>query len=153
MMVSAIIPSTSSITAAPRIAFPALVFSLPISRSVSTVILTEVAVRITPIKILRYITRSAAPPPSVKKYATRYPPRQGTITPISAMTREARPLFFSFWISVSSPAENIRTMTPTSERLSIMLWDSAPAKSTEERFKQAGPIMRPATSAPTTWGI
>ena len=68
MIVNAIIPRTSSITAAPRIAFPASVLSFPISRSVSTVILTEVAVRITPINILRYIAASAViPVESVKK--------------------------------------------------------------------------------------
>ena len=66
MIVNAIIPRTSSITAAPRI--PASVLSFPISRSVSTVILTEVAVRITPINILRYIAASAViPVESVKK--------------------------------------------------------------------------------------
>ena len=41
-------PRISSITAAPRIAVPTRLFSLPISRSVSTVIETEVAVRTTP---------------------------------------------------------------------------------------------------------
>ena len=46
--VSAIIPSTSSISAAPKIALPVFVESLPSSLSVSTVILTDVAVRTTP---------------------------------------------------------------------------------------------------------
>jgi len=40
-------PSISSITAAPRILIPALEFNFPISFSVSTVILTLVAVSIT----------------------------------------------------------------------------------------------------------
>ena len=49
-MVKMMIPMISSRTAAPRIALPTGPFSLPISRSASTVILTEVAVRITPMK-------------------------------------------------------------------------------------------------------
>ena len=51
MIVKAIIPRTSSIIAAPRIALLAGVFNLPSSFSVSTVIETEVAVRTTPMKI------------------------------------------------------------------------------------------------------
>ena len=47
-IVSTIIPMISSITAAPRIVVPTFPFSLPISRSVSTVILTDVAVSTTP---------------------------------------------------------------------------------------------------------
>ena len=47
--VSAMIPRISSITAAPRIALPERVFNFPSSFRVSTVILTDVAVRITPI--------------------------------------------------------------------------------------------------------
>ena len=50
-IVSAIIPRISSIIAAPSIAFPERVFNFPSSFNVSTVILTDVAVRITPIKI------------------------------------------------------------------------------------------------------
>ena len=49
--VRATIPRISSMIAAPRMAFPARVFSLPISLSVSTVMLTDVAVKITPINI------------------------------------------------------------------------------------------------------
>ena len=49
--VSAMIPRMSSIRAAPMIAFPAFVESLPSSLRVSTVILTEVAVSIIPINI------------------------------------------------------------------------------------------------------
>ena len=49
--VSAMIPRISSIRAAPRIAFPAFVDSLPSSFSVSTVMLTDVAVRMIPIKM------------------------------------------------------------------------------------------------------
>ena len=48
--VRAMIPRISSIMAAPKMAFPALVFNLPISFKVSTEILTEVAVKITPMK-------------------------------------------------------------------------------------------------------
>ena len=48
--VSAIMPKISSMIAAPKIAVPALVEILPISFKVSTEILTEVAVRIIPMK-------------------------------------------------------------------------------------------------------
>ena len=51
-IVRAMIPKISSIMAAPRIAFPDLVFNLPNSFKVSTVILTEVAVKILTVKIL-----------------------------------------------------------------------------------------------------
>ena len=47
-IVSATMPRISSIIAAPNIAFPERVFNFPISLSVSTVILTDVAVSITP---------------------------------------------------------------------------------------------------------
>ena len=49
--VSATIPKISSMIAAPSIAFPARVFNFPNSFNVSTVILTDVAVKIIPIKI------------------------------------------------------------------------------------------------------
>ncbi len=47
--VSTTMPSISSMTAAAIMAVPTRLLSLPISRSVSTVIETEVAVRTTPI--------------------------------------------------------------------------------------------------------
>ena len=59
MIVKATIPKISSIIAAPNIAFPARVFNLPNSFKVSTVILTEVAVKIIPIKIFCNISRCA----------------------------------------------------------------------------------------------
>lgn len=49
--VKAITPKISSMIAAPKIAFPARVLNFPSSFNVSTVILTEVAVKIIPIKI------------------------------------------------------------------------------------------------------
>ena len=49
--VRAIIPRISSMSAAPIIAFPALDESLPSSLSVSTVMLTDVAVSITPMNM------------------------------------------------------------------------------------------------------
>ena len=50
-IVRTIIPRISSITAAPRIVVPTAPFNLPISLSVWTVILTEVAVSTTPTNI------------------------------------------------------------------------------------------------------
>ena len=52
MTVKAIIPKMSSMMAAPRIEAPTLPRNFPISRSVSTVILTDVAVKTVPIKAL-----------------------------------------------------------------------------------------------------
>ena len=49
--VNAIIPNTSSIKAAPRMAFPLGVDNFPISFKVSTLMDTEVAVKITPINM------------------------------------------------------------------------------------------------------
>ena len=54
-MVNAIMPRISSITAAPKIALPARELNAPSSFSVSTVILTEVAVMTTPMKIFCHI--------------------------------------------------------------------------------------------------
>ena len=118
MMVRAIMPSTSSMIAAPRMAFPERVLSFPSSFRVSTVMLTEVAVSMTPINIF---CKKRLPPASdsiipgrLKSMATAYPPNRGTITPIRAIINDARPLFFSSSRSVSIPAQNIRTMTPIS---------------------------------------
>ena len=150
MIVSAIIPSTSSIMAAPRMAFPALVFSLPISFRVSTEILTLVAVRITPIKIFCSMILAEAldsiMPGLLKNQATPRPPASGTSTPNSAMTKDALPLLFSSSISVSRPAQNISTITPISDTS----WINSVCFSIP---KQAGPSSSPASSAPTTWGI
>lgn len=55
--VRTMMPSTSSMTAAAMIAVPTRLLSLPISRSVSTVIETEVAVRTTPINAAFIILR------------------------------------------------------------------------------------------------
>jgi hypothetical protein len=51
MIVRAMMPSTSSMMAAPRMALPEWVFSFPSSFKVSTVMLTEVAVKMTPMNI------------------------------------------------------------------------------------------------------
>ena len=141
----AMIPKISSMTAAPRIALPARVFSLPISLSVSTEMLTEVAVRITPTKIFCRITILSGVPSVgwLKKYVSAKPPRRGTITPIKAITKEALPVFFSSLISVSKPAVNIRMITPSS---AICVINSVSVST----FSIAGPRTRPASRAPTT---
>ena len=82
-------------------AFPECVFNLPSSFKVSTVILTEVAVNITPInafckKRLHGASESITPG-RLKKYATANPPIIGTITPKSAITSDAFPLFLSLF--------------------------------------------------------
>ena len=148
--VSAIIPIISSIIAAPKIAFPERVLSLPSSFKVSTVILTDVAVKITPIKIFCKKTVPLASdsilPGILKKAPTKYPPTKGTATPKIAITKEAFPLFLSSLTSVSRPAQNINTITPISEELRI--------KSVSVIIpKHAGPKISPASRAPTTCGI
>ena len=144
------IPRISSIIAAPRIAFPDRVFNFPNSFSVSTVILTEVAVSTIPIKIF---WRKMLPPASdaimpglLKKYARANPPASGTSTPQSAMIKDAFPLAFNSLISVSRPAQNIRTITPSSATALIKFVSvNTP--------HMAGPKISPAISAPTTCGI
>jgi len=117
--VKAIIPRISSITAAPRIAFPAFVFSFPISFKVSTEILTLVAVKITPMKkfwsVVLAVAVDSIIPGRLKIHAIPYPPTRGINTPISAMIKDAFPVLFNSPISVSSPAQNISTITPISE--------------------------------------
>ena len=116
--VSAIIPRISSMMAAPRMALPALVLSLPISLSVSTVILTEVAVKITPIKIFCSscsCVMSVKLPLLLKRAIKPNPKTIGTITPRHAIIRDALPDRFRSFISVSNPAVNINTITPSSD--------------------------------------
>ena len=148
IMVSAMIPRISSITAAPKIALPARVLSFPISLSVSTEMLTDVAVRMTPTKTFCSITIVSLVPSVglLKKYVSAEPPSKGTITPIRAMIKDALPVFFSSRTSVSRPAVNIRIITPSS---AICVINSVSVST----LSMAGPSTRPATSAPTTWGI
>ena len=108
--VRAIIPRISSINAAPRIALPERVDSFPISLSVSTVMLTEVAVRMTPIKTFCKNASDCV----LKMEAMTNPPASGTITPIKAIRKDALPERLSSPISVSRPAVNISTITPIS---------------------------------------
>ena len=150
MIVRAMMPRISSIIAAPRIALPERVFSFPSSFNVSTVILTDVAVRITPIntfcKNRLQLASESITPGRLNTLATANPPISGTITPISAITNAFFPLFFSSSISVSNPAQNISTITPISARLCM--------KSVSVSIPNAaGPRIRPARSAPTTCGI
>lgn len=149
MMVRAMMPKISSMMAAPKMALPARVLSLPISFKVSTVMLTDVAVRMTPINIFCKKTLALASEEreaSLKQWARAKPPSRGTMTPIRAMIKEAFPVRFSSAMSVSSPAVNISTITPTS--------DSWVIKSVSFNIlKKAGPKISPAKSAPTTWGI
>ena len=144
--VSAMIPSTSSIRAAPSIALPALVLSFPSSLSVSTVILTDVAVRITPTKTsCRNVDVERVGSAVPNRNAVAAPPTRGTITPIRAIIELASPHFFISRISVSRPATNISTITPISDRLL-----SIGALSRDTRLRHTGPKIMPATSAPTT---
>ena len=85
-------------------------------------------------------------PVLLKKLVSAQPPSRGTITPITAITAEATPHFFSSCTSVSRPALNISTITPISATLLIRLVSPI-------HPRQAGPSISPASSAPTTWGI
>ena len=150
MTVSATIPRMSSMIAAPRIALPVCVFSFPSSFNVSTVMLTEVAVNTTPINMFCSKTLHDASdsiiPGLLKNQAAKKPPAIGRKTPQKAITTAAFPLFFNSLISVSSPALNIRTITPSSATVA--------KKSVSDRTPNiAGPSRSPAASAPTTCGI
>ena len=85
--------------------------------------LTDVAVKITPTNTA--CTNTVLPcagsiQPSFKNQNVNAPPPiRGTITPQSAIIKDASPHFFSSLISVSRPAQNIRTITPISARWSI----------------------------------
>ena len=139
-------PSTSSISAAARMVLPTFVSSLPISLSVSTVMLTEVAVRIVPMKISSSRLLLSIRPTAFAPHARPVPISRGTITPSRATQKPARPLFFSSCTSVPIPAENISTTTPSSlscERNSVSV----------RIFSPAGPSSSPASRAPTTCGI
>ena len=140
-------PKISSMMAAPKIALPARVFNFPSSFNVSTVILTDVAVRIIPIKIFCNSGAAVASeiPPLLNIEARANPPARGIIIPRIAITIEAFPVFFNSLISVSSPAVNIKTITPSSATWRIK---SVSCK----MFKQAGPSNNPANKAPTTCG-
>ena len=145
--VSAIRPRMSSMRAAAKIVLPTLVESLPSSVRVSTVMLTEVAVRMTPMKMFWSRTLpGCANSPRLKKKASPAPIASGTSTPHSATTNPAFPVFFSSWMSVPIPAVNMMTMTPSS--------DTCARKSVACRtLSIAGPRISPASRAPTTWGI
>ena len=123
-------------------ALPARVESFPISRRVSTVMLTEVAVRTTPTKTFSRMV----PEPRLKQQASAVPPARGTSTPISAMIKAAFPDLRSSSKSVVKPAVNISTMTPSSDR-------SSSSGVSCNTFSTAGPSRSPASSAPTTWGM
>ena len=140
--VRAMMPRISSISAAPKMALPDRVESLPISFKVSTVMLTDVAVNTTPINTFcKKVSGSG-----LKNAARKYPPKRGTTTPKQAMTKDALPDFFSSAISVSKPAVNINTMTPISA-----IWSRKTVSCIMPSI--VGPSNRPATRAPTTWGM
>ena len=128
-------------------ALPTLVDSLPSSFRVSTVMLTEVAVSTTPRnRSCRNLLPGMASSPVLKMNISPVPMASGTSTPAMAITRPALPVCFSSFRSVPMPALNMMTITPSSatcDRKSLG-W---------MMFSTAGPITRPATSAPTTWGI
>ena len=155
-IVSTTRPITSSISAAARMVLPTLELSLPISLRVSTVMETEVAVRMVPMKMCCRIRLGPASSGENRK-PSRAPSPRGTSTPISATRKPDFPAFFSSWMSVVIPALNMMTMTPISERWlkkSVGLRKKGSKKPGRCRMlNSAGPKMIPAISAPTTWGI
>ena len=104
---STISPSTSSITAAPRIVEPAFERSCPTFIKVCAVIVTLVAVRIVPRK-----TASGQLKPNLR--ARKAPVAIGSTTPPAAAQKAADTVFFIMLVSVSSPATNISKTTPIS---------------------------------------
>ena len=112
--VNARIPNISSIIAAPNIAFPERVDNFPSSFKVSTVILTEVAVKTIPINILCTVLLTFTISSFLNISATANPPKRGIITPNEAIINDAFPLSLSSSILLSKPAVNMSTITPNS---------------------------------------
>ena len=131
--------------AAPTIIFPTEVDTFPSSRKVSTVILTDVAVKTEPINI--FCTKIFTLPtfPSLMQYANIVPPIKGIITPIVATINEVFPLFLNSLKLLSKPAVNNNTITPTSASCLIKSVSSI-------TLNTAGPNIKPANNAPTTCG-
>ena len=144
--VRAIRPSTSSISAAAKMVPPTLVSSFPSSFRVSTVMLTEVAVRMVPRNTSSSRVFPGSQPVFPASHPNAVPMASGTSTPHRATRKPGFPAARSSFKSVPIPAVNRMTMTPNS-----LSWDR---NSVSVRMSSmAGPRMRPASSAPTTWGI
>ena len=95
---------------------PSLVFILPSSFKTETVIATEVAVKIIPIKI--QLKMFSVPKPILPKGNDTSKPRTiGTTTPAQAISVAASPVFLSSCRLVSSPVENIKRRTPIFENM------------------------------------
>ena len=114
-IVKTIIPITSSIIAALTIVCPISVLILPNSFNTATVILTDVAVRIVPIKT--HLKKLCVPQPSEpkKKIDIIVPMISGTKTPQQATSVALNPDFTRDLRLVPSPAENIIRITPISD--------------------------------------
>ena len=133
--------------AAARMVLPTLVCSLPSSCSVSTVMLTEVAVKMVPIKMFcSNRLPSVAKSPRLKINASSVPITIGASTPINATIKPDLPERPKSRKLVPIPAENIITITPSSASwVNISVGFKIP--------NTAGPSSSPASSAPTTCGI
>ena len=108
--------------------------------------LTDVAVRMVPMKMFSIKPVLSISPSSSAPQASAVPIKNGTTTPRTATMKPALPLCLSSLMSVPIPAENISTMTPSSLSCAVnSVSDSRP--------RPAGLRMRPAISAPTTCGI
>ena len=145
IIVKTSIPKTSSIMAAPTIIFPTEVDTFPSSLKVSTVILTDVAVKTEPINIFCTKTLTFSTLPWFIQYAKIVPPIKGIITPITATINEVFPLFLNSLKLLSSPALNNSTITPTSANCLIKSVSCI-------ILNTAGPNIKPANNAPTTCG-
>ena len=144
--VSATRPSTSSIRAAARIVLPTRVSRCPSSLSVSTVMLTEVAVSTVPKKMFSRKVFPGSQPACPASQPKPVPISMGTSTPHSATKKPAFPAPRSSRRSVPIPAVNKITMTPSS-----LSWERNAVS--DRIFSAAGPRISPASSAPTTRGI
>jgi hypothetical protein len=152
---SSTMPITSSITAAPRMVAPSRERNAPISSSVCAEMLTLVAVRIVPMKMpSQYSGKPNAT-------AVAAPPTSGSRTPPVADQKATFPTRRISTRSVSSPATNIRSRTPRSERSRIsaarLAW-TLPAGSFDRNTGQpsmsrtVGPSSRPTRISPKTDG-
>ena len=100
----------SSATAAPKIMAPSLLFIRFISLSTWTVILTEVALKTSPIN-----NAVSQEKPNTNAHKSAALP-VGTITPSIAIVTDVFQYFISICKFPSNPAINIRMITPSSEK-------------------------------------
>ena len=139
-------PSTSSITAAPRMIFDSRAESLPRSASTRAVMPTLVAARVAPMK-----TCASVSSPGSSQAETPQPRKNGAITPSTATSRLDHPTESISATFDSSPTWNSSRITPSWARISIpgdVRRNSRPPNPNSARL----PSSMPNSSSPSTAG-